>query len=164
VLFAVTIVLQLFLFDSLNLGPYINPLVHIAFIVLLPMNARPFGVLMLGFVSGVVMDIFTGCAGLHTIATLAAAYTRPMILNIIVGKEYVVEGGVPSTKSIGTVKFLRYASIVVFLQCIVFFTLEAINWHYFYLVALKIALSGGLTLLFTWLIALLFTIKERKRV
>lgn len=163
-LFLVAVVTQLFLFDSVNLGPYINPLVYITFIVLLPMNTHPFAMLMMGFATGVFMDAFTGAAGLHTIATLFTSYTRPFILNIIVGKEYVVEGGVPSVKSIGTVKFLRYASIVVFLQCIIFFTLEAMNWHYFYLVLLKIALSGGITLLFVWLTSLLFTARERKKV
>jgi hypothetical protein len=163
-LFAVAIVLQLFLFDSLNLGPYINPLVYVAFIVLLPMNISRFYLLVLGFVMGVLMDVATGGAGLYTIAMLAVAYVRPFVLNVIVGKEYVVEGGVPSAKSIGPGKFARYASIIVFLQCIIFFTLESINWNYFYLVVLKITLSGGLTLLFTWLTSLLFTVRERKKV
>jgi hypothetical protein len=163
-LFVVAIVLQLFLFDSLNLSSYINPMVYIAFIVLLPMNARPFWVLVLGLVTGVLMDVTEGGAGLYTIATLAVAYVRPFVLNLVVGKEYVDEGGAPSVKSIGAGKFARYASIVVYLQCIVFFSLEAINWHYFYLVALKIALSGGLTFLFVWLTALLFTVRERKKI
>jgi hypothetical protein len=163
-LFVAAIVLQLFLFDSLNLGPYINPLVYVAFIVLLPMNIGRFALLVIGLAMGVSMDMFTGSAGLHTIATLAVAYARPFVLNVIVGKEYVVEGGVPSTKSIGPGKFARYASIIVYLHCILFFSLEAINWSYFYWVVLKIALSGGVTLLFVWLIALLFTVRARKKI
>jgi hypothetical protein len=162
-LFVAVTVLQLFLFDALNLGTYVNPLVYIAFVVLLPMNIRPFALLMAGAVLGVSMDFLTGSAGLHTIATLAVAYTRPFVLNFIVGKEYVIEGGIPSVKSLGLGKFARYASIVIFLQCIVFFTFEAMNWQYFYFVALKIVLSGGVTLLFTWLITLIFTAKERSR-
>jgi hypothetical protein len=130
-LFVAAIVLQLFLFDSLNLGPYINPLVYVAFIVLLPMNIGRFALLVTGLAMGVSMDMFTGSAGLHTIATLAVAYARPFVLNVIVGKEYVVEGGVSSTKTIGPGKFARYASIIVYLQCILFFSLEAINWSYF---------------------------------
>jgi hypothetical protein len=164
VLFIAVSVLQLFLFDSLNLGPYINPLVYVAFIVLLPMNISRFGLLVLGLVTGVSMDLFTGSAGLHTIATLAVAYARPFVLNVIVGKEYVVEGGVPSAKSIGEGKFFRYTTIVIFLQCVIFFTLESMNWSYFYLMLLKIVLSGGMTLLFVWLSALLFTSKERKKI
>ncbi|MDR0907263.1 MAG: rod shape-determining protein MreD [Rikenellaceae bacterium] len=164
VLFAVAIALQLFLFDSLNLGAYVHPLFYIVFIVLLPMNLRGFWLLVLGLLLGVTMDVATGSAGLHTIATLAVAYSRRFVLNIIIGREYVNEGGVPSPKSIGSDKFLRYAAIVVFLQCTIFFAFEAMNWHYFYLVALKIALSGALTLLFVWLTALLFTARERKKI
>lgn len=163
-LFVVAVALQLFVFDSLNLGPYVNPLVYIVFIVLLPMKTLPVAVLGMGLALGVCMDAFTGTAGLHTIATLFTSYSRQFLLNVIVGKEYVVEGGIPSVKSIGTGKFLRYASIVVFAQCIVFFTFEAMNWRYFYLVLLKIALSGAITLLFVWLISLLFTVKSRKKV
>lgn len=156
--------LQLFLFDSLNLGPYINPPVYIAFLVLLPMNTPSIVVLLLGMALGVCMDASTGTAGIYTIATLFSAYIRPFVLNLIVGKEYVDEGGIPSAKSIGTGKFLRYASVIVFAQSIVFFAIEAMNWHYFYLVLLKIALSGGLCLLFVWLISLVFTARLRKKV
>lgn len=156
--------LQLFLFDSLNLGPYVNPLVYIAFIVLLPMNTPSVAVLLLGLVLGASMDAVSGTAGIHTIAALFTSYIRLFILNLIVGKEYVDEGGIPSAKSIGTGKFLRYASVIVYSQCIVFFAFEAMNWRYFYLVLLKIALSGGVTLLFVWLTSLVFTAGARKKI
>lgn len=162
-LFLTAIVLQLFLFDTVNLGPYVNPLVYIAFVILLPMNTPSVAVLLAGFAMGVLMDVFSGTGGIHTIAALFTSYIRPFLLNVIVGKEYVMEGGIPSAKSLGTVKFMRYASIIVFAQCIVFFTLEAMNWQYFYLVLLKIAVSGGITLLFVWLLSLLFTVGVRKK-
>lgn len=163
-LLVVTLALQMLLFEPMNLGPYLYPLVYIAFIVLLPMKSLPIVVLLSGAAVGAFMDIFTGTPGIHSIATLFTAYTRQYMLNFIVGKEYVGDGGVPSAKSIGAAKFMRYASFVVFTQCIIFFSLEAMNWRYFYLVLLKIALSGAFTLFFVWLISLLFTVKSRKKV
>lgn len=163
-LFLTAAALQLFVFDTVNLGTYVNPLVYVAFVLLLPMNAPAIAVLAAGFGLGVFMDIFTGTGGIHTIATLFISYVRLPILNLMVGKEYVIEGGIPSPKSLGRGKFMRYASIIVFAQCLIFFTLEAMNWHYFHLVLLKVVVSGAVTLLFVWLISMLFTTGERKKV
>ena len=40
-LFAATVLLQVFLFDNLSISVYLNPLVYIAFIVLLPLDTLP---------------------------------------------------------------------------------------------------------------------------
>ena len=40
-LFAATVLLQVFLFDNLSISVYLNPLVYIAFIVLLPLDTCP---------------------------------------------------------------------------------------------------------------------------
>lgn len=163
-LFLTAVALQLFAFDSANLGPYVNPLVYIAFVLLLPMNAPAIAVLFSGFALGVLMDVSTGTGGVHTIATLFTSYIRLPLLNVLVGKEYVLEGGIPSPNSLGNGKFMRYASIFVFAQCLVFFTFEAMNWRYFHLLLFKIAISGAITVLFVWLLSMLFTAGQRKKI
>ncbi len=156
-LFVLTLLLQLFFFNALQLGPYVTPLVYIAFIVLLPMKMPPLYVLLSGLLMGVLMDIGMGTAGLNTIATLLTAYARIWILNLIVGKEYVSEGGIPGIASIGRKKFLRYAGIMTLLQCAVFFPFETMNGNLFLHTLLRIIASWAITLLFVWLIALVFT-------
>ena len=69
-LFAAAVLLQVFLFDNLSISIYLNPLVYIVFIALLPLDTLPVAVLGAGLVLGVTMDCVMGAAGINTIATL----------------------------------------------------------------------------------------------
>ena len=40
-LFVVTVLLQVFLFDNLSISIYLNPLVYVAFVALLPLDTPP---------------------------------------------------------------------------------------------------------------------------
>ena len=71
-LFAVVVLLQVFLFDNLSISIYLNPLVYVAFIALLPLDTPPIVLLLSGLATGVTMDLAMGAAGVNTIATLPA--------------------------------------------------------------------------------------------
>ena len=147
IFFIVLILLQVLLFNNLNISVYISPLAYIAFILLLPMRVTAFATLMLGLLTGISIDFLTGTAGIHTIATLATAFCRPKLLSLIAGKEVVAEGGVPTSQKLGTMKFIRYISLAVLLHCTIFFCFETMNVSYFHLTLLKILLSGILTII-----------------
>ena len=51
-LFVIVVLLQIFLFNNLNLSVYVNPLVYIAFVVMLPMEINRAALLLLGFLLG----------------------------------------------------------------------------------------------------------------
>ena len=76
-LFAVVVLLQVFLFDNLSISIYLNPLVYVAFIALLPLDTPPVVLLLSGLATGVTMDLAMGAAGVNTIATLLIAFARP---------------------------------------------------------------------------------------
>ena len=101
IFFIVLVLLQAFLFDNLNLSIYIYPLVYTAFIILLPIQTPRIAVLLLGFAIGVAVDAVSGTAGLHTIASLASAFCRPMMLRLSIGKEEANEGGIPNSVKLG---------------------------------------------------------------
>ncbi len=144
--FVVLILLQVFLFDNLNLGMYVHPLVYVGFIVLLPMETPAVAVLLLGLVAGFTMDIISGGAGLNTSAALAVAFARRPVLILIAGREEVKEGGIPVVRRLGTGKYLKYCTVMVLLHCAIYFSLEALTWSYFYLTLLRIVLSAFVTL------------------
>ena len=62
-LFAVVVLLQVFLFDNLSISIYLNPLVYVAFIALLPLDTPPIVLLLSGLATGVTMDLAMGAAG-----------------------------------------------------------------------------------------------------
>ena len=51
-LFLVAALLQIFLFNNLSLSVYLNPLVYVVFIALLPMETTPIRMLLAGLAMG----------------------------------------------------------------------------------------------------------------
>ncbi len=155
-LFLGVTLLQVLFFNNLQLTVYLTPLVYITFIVLLPMGISSGMLLLLGLLTGMVNDFFMGTGGINTIVTLLTAFLRPAILNLIAGKENTREGGIPCKRTLGTKKYIRYTSLLVLLQCAVFFPLEILSFRHFPATLFRIAASGIVTLLFVWLIAGVF--------
>lgn len=144
-LFLVLVLLQVFLFSNLELSVYLNPLIYIAFIVLLPIEAAPVVVLGLGLLTGVVMDVAMGAAGLNTLATLPVAFLRGPLLRLTCSKDSVSDGGVPSVYRLGVLGFVRYVVAAVVLHSLVYFTMECATFDYFHLTLLRTLVSGVVT-------------------
>lgn len=153
--------LQYFLFDNLGFGVYIHPLVYIAFIIMLPMEMAPVVVLILGLLLGVTVDWFSGASGLHTIATVAAAFLRLTTLRLFVGREQIQLGGVPTPKRIGRGNFIKYSAIVVGIHGLIYFTVEAFSFHQFHLTLLRVVASGILTTFLVYFARMLLISRER---
>lgn len=127
-LFLVAALLQIFLFNNLTLSVYLNPLVYVVFIALLPMETAPIKVLLAGLVMGLTMDWTMGAAGVNTIATVFIAFVRIHLLVFVCGKENVHDGGVPSVRRLGEKSFAAYLALTVLLHNAIFFYLEALSW------------------------------------
>ena len=162
VLFFVMVVLQVFLFSRIGFSIYLHPLPYVAFIILLPMEIAPLALLGLGLLTGITMDFFMATAGINTIATLLVSFCRPALLGLLIGKDETRDGGVPNVNRIGFKKFIRYAGIMTFLSCFVFFTLETLSWHFFHITALRIGLSWIVTLLLVYFCQKLFSVNRKK--
>lgn len=163
-LFAVTMLLQIFLFDNLSISIYLNPLVYVAFIALLPLGIPHVVLLGAGLVTGVVMDFAMGTAGLNTIATLLIAFLRPTIIHLLTGREDIREGGVPTSERFGRLQFQNYLITLVVLHQIVFFSLESLSWAHVAHTLGRIVVSSTVTVAFVWIIARVFTAKLSVRV
>lgn len=102
-LFLCTALFQIFLFDNVSVSIYLNPLVYVAFIVLLPLDIAPVVLLGAGLAMGAAMDATMGAAGINTIATLLIAFARPAILAVLYRRDDLREGAClrPSGSDIG---------------------------------------------------------------
>ena len=154
-LFAAAALLQVFLFDNLTISIYLNPLVYIVFIALLPLDTPPAAVLGAGLALGVTMDFAMGAAGINTIATLLIAFLRPTLAGMICGRDNVREGGIPSSARLGERKLITY---------LVFFSLEALSWTHALHTLLRIVVSTAVSAGFIWIIARIFTAKIPVRI
>lgn len=156
-LFLITALLQGLIFNQIQISIYINPLLYLAFVLLLPMRTPTIVVLICGLLMGVTMDLTMGLAGVNTIATLATAYFRIYLMKFIIGKDNITEGGMPAPNSIGYPKFFTYISVMTICHSLLFFGLEAMTWQYFGLTLLRCLLSSVITIGLVWLTAMFFS-------
>lgn len=161
-LFLVLTLLQVFLFDNLNISMYLYPLVYVGFILTLPMNINHAALLLLSLFTGVFVDLFAGTYGLNTIASLATGFFRPFVLNVTLGKDVVREGGMPLPLTVGRTSWFRYAVILISIHCLVFFLFEALTFKYIWFTLLRAAGSIASTTLIIWFLAMLFPVGKHK--
>ena len=159
-LYVVMVLLQIFLFSRIGVSVYIHPLAYIAFILLLPMDLLPLWGLLLALMLGVTMDFFMATAGVNTIATLFVAFCRPTVLNLLVGKDEVHDGGIPNVNRLGLKVFMRYALVIVVLHGLTFFLFESLSLRFFYVTLLRIVLSAAVTLILVYLCQRLFSVNR----
>lgn len=141
-IFLLLLVLQEFVFDNINLGGVVNPYIYIMFIILLPLDIPGWSLLLLGFVTGAAVDCMAGTAGLQTMATTWLAFARPTVVGLLLGKDLVYEGGIPTAGRVGSAKFLRYVAVMVLLFNVPFFLLEDLSGG-IWIIALRILLSSA---------------------
>ena len=86
--FVVFLLLQLLIFNNINLFGYLNPYPYILFILLYPVNNNKSILLLGSFTLGILLDMFCNTGGIHTIASLFLAYIRPTLLKFAFGLSY----------------------------------------------------------------------------
>ncbi|MBQ8864002.1 MAG: rod shape-determining protein MreD [Rikenellaceae bacterium] len=159
-LLIVLALLQSLVFNQVQISVYFNPLIYVAFVMLLPMRTQPIIVLMCGLLVGVLMDVTMGLAGVNTIASLLTAYLRPLMLRLVMGRDNAVEGGIPAPMQVGVGKFISYASVFTLVQSVVFFALEAMTLRYAHLIAIKVVLNTAVTVALVMAVAAFFAPKN----
>lgn len=163
-LFAAAVLLQIFLFDNLSISVYLNPLIYIIFIVLLPLDDQPVTLLGSGLLLGLTMDCAMGAAGINTIATLPVAFFRPQLAAMICGRENIREGGIPSPERLGSRKFFLLLLTLTLIHHTIFFLLEALSWSHLLHTLLRIVVSSAVSVAFGWIIVRIFTAKLPVRI
>lgn len=157
-IFILLVLLQVLLFNNIQFSGFINPYVYIMFILLLPVEIPSWLLLILSFITGAVIDFFTGSPGMHSFATVLAGFARPAVLQIISARE-AYETGSPSLNTYGLRSFLIYASIIVLIHHTTLFFLEVFRFTDFFRTLIRIILSSFFTLVF---ILLLESYRKRK--
>lgn len=134
--------------------PYIYPL----FILLLPLEMPVWLLLLIGFGTGLTMDIFDNTAGMHAFACVLIAYLRTNVLNALLPKHLSEYGSqCPGIKNMGWVPFLTYSSFLILIHHTAFFILEMWSFNNIGYLTLKIFASSVTSMLLIISYLLLFS-------
>lgn len=130
--FVMLIFLQLFLFNNIQLSGYINPYIYILFILALPFEIPGWGLLLLGFLTGITVDTFMNTYGMHSSATVFMAFVRPHLLNLITDRDDSNRKGSPIMAKGGFVWLLKYTFFLVLAHHILLFFIESFSFSTFF--------------------------------
>jgi hypothetical protein len=151
-IFVLLILLQILLFDNIMFSGYVNPYVYILIILLLPIEIPSWFLLIISFITGLMIDVFSGTIGMHTASTVLAGFVRPYVLRFIAPRDGYESGDAPSMSLYGSRWFFIYALIIVVIHHLLLFYLEVFSFTDFFRTMLRVCLSSGFTITFVMLI------------
>lgn len=146
--FVLLIALQLLIFNNIEFSGYVNPLVYVMFILILPVSIPSWILLLLAFLTGYVIDIFSGTMGVHVFATVLAAFVRPRVLSLNVTSEVTDADMSPSSYKNGLRWFLVYTVTIVLVHHLSLFFIEIFSLRNFFHTLLRVLLSTAVTTFF----------------
>lgn len=144
----ILVLLQVLLFNNIQFSGYVNPYIYVMFILILPVELPQWQMLLISFFTGLVIDFFSGTAGMHAGATVAAGFIRPYILRSISPRDGYETGATPAMAIYGFRWFLIYTAIMVAVHHFVLFYLEVFRLTDFLRTLLRALLSSAFTLSF----------------
>jgi hypothetical protein len=146
--FLILIVLQMLIFNNIEFSGYVNPYIYVMFILILPVAIPSWILLVLAFLTGLVIDLFSGTIGVHAFATVMAGYARPWVLSLNITAEASEPETSPSSYRNGLRWFLFYVVTVVMIHHLALFFIEIFSFRNFFLTLLRVLLSTAATTFF----------------
>ena len=153
---------QILIFSNINFSSFVNPYVFPLFVLLLPFETPRWLLMILGFGSGLLLDVFLHSTGMHAAAGLLIAYLRPFLINIITpkGTEFEIS---PNVYSQGITWFIVYLGITMLLYLSAYFVIEAATLLNFFLLLVKILVSTLVSVTFMLIFLFLFSSRKKRR-
>lgn len=143
-LFVILVLLQVLLLNRIAVFGLAVPILYIYFLIKLPYGRNRFYVIVLGFLLGIVIDIFLNTPGMNAAATTITATLRSMVLNLFYPKnEY--EDLVPGIHT-STAAFVKFTVMMVLLHQTLLFFIEAFTLFNLTSTLIRIGSSSILTI------------------
>lgn len=124
-LFAVLILLQVLLFNQISVFGFATPFLYIYFLLKLPVGRNVFYVIIMGFLMGLIIDIFLNTPGINATALTIVATFRHSMLRLFYAKEEF-EDYVPSIYS-ASAPFIKFSIMAVTIHQTLLYGLEAFS-------------------------------------
>ena len=84
--YVVVMLLQVLLFDQLQLMGICHPYIYVLCLLMMPITLPRISDMLIGAVVGLVMDIFCNSLGVHMTACILLMYVRPYLLSVLVNE------------------------------------------------------------------------------
>ena len=156
--FALLVLVQVLVFNRLNFFGFINPMVYILFLYWYPIKENRAVFISIGFLLGLVIDIFSDTLALHAASTVTIAYLRPTIMRFVFGINYEFQ----SFKLSNTTRAqqITFLALLIVAHHVIFFTLEIFSLANLLVILKKVIFTGIGTLILCLLFSSLFSVQK----
>ena len=144
--YVVVMLLQVLLFDQLQLWGACHPYIYILCLLMMPITLPHNVDMLIGALVGLVMDVFCNSLGVHTAACILVMFVRPYLIGALVNDKDRLNEQI-SLRSIGMEAILRYVVIMVIIHHLMVFALAAWSWSHIGFVLLETLVSSLVTIL-----------------
>ena len=144
--YIIVMILQVLLFDQLQLLGACHPYIYVLCLLMLPITVPHSLSMILGAAAGIIMDIFCNSLGVHTAACILVMFIRPYLIGAIVSDKDRLNEQI-NLHTIGMEALVKYVVIMVLIHHLTIFLLAAWSWHHIGFVALETIVSSTVTIL-----------------
>ncbi len=140
-MFVILVAVQVLLLNQIQFSGYMNPYIYVIFIMLLPLNAPRYAILLLSFFIGLSIDVFSNTLGMHSFASVFIAYLRPAVIRLTTNRQEDMSD-YPGLAQTGILWFISYTAIMVVIHHFMLFYIEVFTMKNFFITFLRAILSS----------------------
>lgn len=154
--FIFLVIFQVLILNNIQFSGFVNPFLYLFFIISLPLETPKWLLMLLSFLIGLSVDIFSGTLGMHASASVFLAFCRPYILNLIAPREGYEVNQKPSISELGFSWYLTYSALSVLLHHLFLFFVEVFRFSDFFATLGRVLASSLFTLVIILISQLFF--------
>ena len=139
-----------------------SPFIYVIFILMLPVSLSPVNTILVAFIMGLTLDIFSGTGGVQAFACVFIGFFRPKILRMIMppgGYEDIIA---PDISRLGFIWFVSFSLSTVFLHHLILMFIDRFSIYMFWSTMGRVIASSFLTFAFVMIYAFMFYPKKRR--
>jgi rod shape-determining protein MreD len=155
--FVILLLLQVLIFDNIQIRAFLIPQAYLLFLLLLPFETPKWLLLVLGFFTGLMVDLFSYTVGLHAAACTLIAFVRPFAIRTIASRQQYEPGIQPGISGLGFGWFLNYTLLLTAVHHLFIYFMEEFRFTDFFTTLYRAALNIVITAAVIILIQLLIS-------
>ena len=144
--FIVLVLLQVLVFNRIEISEFLSPMIIVAFIISLPFNTPKWLLLVSSFLLGLTVDMFMNTPGILSFTAVLIVYLRPTFLQVIQPRDGYAIGALPKVSDLGWTWFFQYSMVLT------------IGFHFTYFFILGFVQDNFLVTLWKTIISSAFTL------
>lgn len=148
------VLIQVLICNHINFLGFINPYIYIIFILVYPSKNNRVSLILLSFLLGLCVDIFSDSGGIHAAASVFIAFIRPAFLKSAFGTLYEHQLIKYGNTEFGSL--FSYVSFMVISHHFIMFSLEVFSLSEIVTILKNTLFSGIFTLIVCLTIIILF--------